>query len=112
VLASTHGVMPFHPAPNDYWRWTHTGLDRLFRENGSWSSVSVAPGAGTGSCLGMLGSYYVDLLFHRARLRPLGRPLVAALNSAGAALDRATALLRDPIPGALFANFHVEAVAG
>jgi SAM-dependent methyltransferase len=111
VLASTHGVMPFHPAPNDEWRWTHTGLARLFRENADWTSVAVAPGAGTGSCLAMLAAYYIDLLFHRARLRPLGRPLVAAANRVGSALDRATPLLRDPIPGSLFANYHVEAVA-
>ena len=30
VLASTHGVMAFHPNPDDLWRWTHTGLERLF----------------------------------------------------------------------------------
>ena len=28
VLASTHGVQVYHPAPVDLWRWTHTGLDR------------------------------------------------------------------------------------
>ena len=30
VLASTHGVQVYHPSPTDYWRWTHTGLERLF----------------------------------------------------------------------------------
>ena len=30
VLASTHGVMVYHPSPNDLWRWTHAGLERLF----------------------------------------------------------------------------------
>jgi SAM-dependent methyltransferase len=111
VLASTHGVMPYHPAPNDEWRWTHTGLGRLFRDNAEWSSVTVTPGAGTGSCLAMLAAYYADLLFHRARIRPLARPLVAGLNRLGPVLDRATPLLREPVPGALFANFHVEAIA-
>ena len=24
VLASTHGTAVYHPAPNDFWRWTHT----------------------------------------------------------------------------------------
>ncbi len=110
VLASTHGVMPFHPAPNDEWRWTHTGLGRLFRDNAEWTSVTVAPGAGTGSCLGMLAAYYIDLLFHRAHARVLARPLVAAANRIGSALDRATPLLREPVPGALFANYHVEAI--
>src|SRR6266571_2744643 len=87
VLASTHGVQVYHPAPNDLWRWTHTGLERLFRENADWSSVTVRPGSGTTACVGMLVSHFLDLLFHRARVRPLGRPLVALVNRSAAALD-------------------------
>ena len=111
VLASTHGVYPYHPNPDDLWRWTHTGLERLFRENGSWSSVTVTPGAGTTATVAMLVAHVVDLLFKRAHVRPLGRPLVLALNAAGEALDRAVPLLHEPIPGSLAANYHVEAVA-
>ena len=33
------------------------------------------------------------------------------LNRTGGALDRRVALLREPVPGALFANLHVTAVA-
>jgi SAM-dependent methyltransferase len=109
VLASTHGAMVYHPNPQDLWRWTHAGLERLFAENGDWSSVTVRPGSGTTACLGMLVSHYLDLLFHRARARRLGRPLVAAVNRAAEALDRTTPLLREPVPGSLFANYHVEA---
>ena len=36
VLASTHGTQVYHPSPQDYWRWTHAGLRRLFEENGEW----------------------------------------------------------------------------
>jgi SAM-dependent methyltransferase len=111
VLASTHGVYPYHPNPDDLWRWTHTGLERLFRESGEWSSVRVVPGAGTAATVAMAVAHVVDLLFKRARLRALGRPLVAALNAAGEALDRAVPALREPIPGSLNANFHVEARA-
>jgi SAM-dependent methyltransferase len=111
VLASTHGTMVYHPAPQDFWRWTHTGLERLFDENGEWSSVTVRPGSGTTACVGMLVSLYLDLLFHRMRLRPLGRPLVAGVNRAARAIDGTTALLREPVPGSLFANYHVEARA-
>jgi hypothetical protein len=57
----------------------------------------------------MLVAHYIDLLFHRARVRPLGRPLVALVNRAAEALDRTTPLLREPIPGSIFANFHIEA---
>jgi SAM-dependent methyltransferase len=111
VLATTHGIYPFHPNPEDLWRWTHTGLARLFSDNGAWSSVTVTAGAGTASTVAMLAAHLVDLFFKRARVRPLGRPAVAALNAAGAALDRAVPLLREPGPGSLAANYHVEAVA-
>jgi SAM-dependent methyltransferase len=111
VLLSTHGVYPFHPNPDDLWRWTHTGLDRLFRDNGDWSSLVVKPGAGTAATVSMLTAHLIDLLFKRAGVRMLGAPLVAALNLAGEGLDRAVPMLREPIPGSLNANFHVEAVA-
>ena len=111
VLLSTHGVYPFHPNPDDLWRWTHDGLERLFRANGAWSSVTVRPGAGTAATVAMLVAHVIDLLAKRVRLRPLGSPFVVLLNAAGEALDRAVPLLREPVPGSLNANYHVEAVA-
>jgi SAM-dependent methyltransferase len=110
VLASTHGVQVYHPAPDDLWRWTHAGLERLFRENGTWSELSVTPGAGTAACLAMLGGLYIDLLAKRLRARPVGGLLVAGLNKSAAAIDRRSRRLREPGPGTLFANFHVVAV--
>jgi SAM-dependent methyltransferase len=109
VLASTHGVMVFHPNPVDHWRWTHTGLERLFATNADWSRVDVEPGAGTAACLGFLIADFVHLLFKRAHLAGAAGPLIAGLNSAAAALDARVALLREPMPGALFANLHLTA---
>jgi SAM-dependent methyltransferase len=111
VFLSTHGVYPFHPNPDDLWRWTHDGLERLFCANGEWSSVTVRPGAGTAATVAMLVAHVIDLLAKRVRLRPLGTPLVALLNAGGEALDRAVPLLREPVPGSLNANYHVEAIA-
>ena len=111
VLLSTHGIYPFHPNPDDLWRWTHDGLDRLFRDNGDWSSLTVRPGAGTAATVSMLNAHLIDLLFKRAGVRVLGTPFVAALNAAGEALDRAVPRLREPVPGSLNANYHVEATA-
>lgn len=109
VLASTHGVQVYHPSPNDLWRWTHTGLEKLFRDNGDWATLEVRPGAGTTACIGMLLTHYIDLLAARARLRAAGRPLVAAVNAAAEAVDERVASLREPIPGSVFANYHVTA---
>jgi phage tail protein X len=59
----------------------------------------------------MLVAHGVDLLAKRAHARALAVPLVAALNAAGHGLDNAVPMLRQPIPGSLNANYHVEAVA-
>ena len=109
VLASTHGVYVYHPGPVDYWRWTHTGLERLFRTNAEWSSVSVTPGAGTTACLGLLLGHYIDLLAFRMHAQWAGRLAAGGINSAAAAIDRRSRLLREPVPGSLTTNFHVVA---
>jgi SAM-dependent methyltransferase len=110
VLASTHGVMLYHPNPQDFWRWTHTGLQRLFESSGGWTDVTVEPGAGSAECLAMLAANYLHLLAKRAGVSRAAGPLIGVLNATAAALDKRVSLLRDPIPGALFANLHVTAV--
>jgi SAM-dependent methyltransferase len=106
VLASTHGTWVYHPSPQDLWRWTHTGLRRLFETNGDWDAVEVTPGVGTAGTLAMLFGTYLDIALRRT---PLSRPPVWALNRVGAALDGRFRSLREPIPGSLIANFHVVA---
>jgi SAM-dependent methyltransferase len=110
VLASTHGVMLYHPNPQDLWRWTHTGLRRLFEREADWAAVTVEPGAGSAACMGFLAGHYVHLLAKRAHAARLAGPAISALNALAAALDQRVALLREPVPGALFANLHVVAV--
>lgn len=34
LILSTHGTWPYHPEPNDYWRWTATGLRKLVEDCG------------------------------------------------------------------------------
>jgi SAM-dependent methyltransferase len=111
VLLSTHGVYPFHPNPDDLWRWTHQGLERLFLTNGEWASVTVRPGAGTAGTIGMLVAHGLDLLAKRAHIRRAATPFVVALNAVGEGLDRSVPLLASTAPGTLHANYHVEAVA-
>jgi SAM-dependent methyltransferase len=110
VLASTHGVQVYHPDPVDLRRWTHEGLRRLFEENGDWSSLDVVPSSGTTACVGMLVALYVDLLARQARIGAVGRVVVAGLNTTAAAVDRRIRRLREPLPGTIFANYHVIAV--
>ena len=106
VLASTHGVQVYHPSPADYWRWTHTGLRRLFESAAEWSELTVEPAAGTASALAMLLGTYLEIAFRRA---VLARPPVFVLNKLGAALDGRSTRLREPLPGSLIPNLHVVA---
>jgi SAM-dependent methyltransferase len=110
VLASTHGTQVYHPNPDDYWRWTHTGLERLFTTNGDWERVDVEPNAGTTSALAMLIARSLHLLVKRAAIPWAARPFVYVLNVSAAAIDARVPALREKRPGALFANFHVTAV--
>jgi SAM-dependent methyltransferase len=110
VLASTHGVMAYHPSPADYWRWTVAGLERLFATASGWAHVRVEPASGTTACIGMIASMYLALGARRARLGPAARPFVHVINRAARAADRRSGTLRDARqPGALIANFHVVA---
>jgi SAM-dependent methyltransferase len=111
VLASTHGVQVYHPNPHDLWRWTHAGLERLFRDHGEWVSVTVTPGSGTAACVGMLLAVYGDIALRKARLGLVARGFSWSLNSAAAAADRRSAKLREPGPGTVHANYHVVADA-
>lgn len=109
VLASTHGVQVYHPSPNDYWRWTHAGLEKLFRDAADWDTLEVRPGAGTTACIGMLLTHYIELLAGRLHARRAARPVVAAVNAGAELLDRRMPALREPIPGSVVANYHVVA---
>ena len=109
VLAATHGTQVYHPLPVDHWRWTHTGLERLFVSAGAWRSVTVSPGAGTCACLGMLLATYIDLLAQRAHAVWAGKLVNAVVNRAAAAIDARSRMLRETVPGSLIANFHVVA---
>src|SRR5262245_36203580 len=59
-LLSTHGSWFYHPDPEDFWRWTPAGLERLFREAG----------------------------FERVRVRPVGRTKRSLATLMLTALDR------------------------
>lgn len=107
ALVSTHGVQAYHPSPVDHWRWTHSGLERLFQMNGDWASLQVTAASGTASCLAMLFGVYLGLMLKQVHARPLAMPFVWTMNRAARTLDRR---IGDPRrPGALVANYHVAA---
>ena len=34
MILSTHGYWIYHPTPNDYWRWTSSGLKKIIENSG------------------------------------------------------------------------------
>jgi len=111
VLASTHGVQAFHPSPGDYWRWTRTGLEKLFHDNAPWASVTVQPGSGSAACVAMLASFYIRNTLRRLGLGPVGAAVTWLLNTVAGAVDRVSPAYGGTGPGTLHANYHVVAVA-
>lgn len=115
ALVSTHGVFLFHPDPpeggQDLWRWTHTGLAKVFRDTGRWSEIEVSPNGEALSCVGYILAQYLDEGLRRVGpewLRALG---VGALNRATSWVDkRYPPRARVPQPGSLSANYLLAAV--
>jgi SAM-dependent methyltransferase len=88
VFASTHGCFPWHPYPQDHWRWTQTGLPLLFRRCG-FSNVEIYATRGTVSGIFFLLAHYSFTWLQRGRFRQIvQKPAVASLNWLGELLDR------------------------
>lgn len=112
ALVSTHGVFLYHPDPpgsgRDYWRWTHSGLARLFRECGDWSLIDIQPNGNFFACLGYLLVQFVDEVAGRSGPEVLRRALTSAINLGAGWLDRRyPPRARVPHPGSLSANYLV-----
>lgn len=104
VFASTHGCFPWHPYPQDHWRWTQTGLPLLFKRYGSFSSVQVFATRGTVSGIFFLLAHYAYRWASHGCVKPfLRRPLTLFVNRLGEFLDRKT-------PGLHDLNRHVTAI--
>ena len=47
VMFTVPGVWPYHPTPNDYWRWTHPGLEELVSGVDTLELVEIIPHGST-----------------------------------------------------------------
>lgn len=112
ALVSTHGVVRYHPNPEDYWRWTHAGLDRLFRASARWGPIRLYANGGAAAALTYLAMSEVSTLANRSRaLRLVVAPLTVVLNSLASSADRMVRRLARDRPPALAPNYLVAAVA-
>ena len=99
VLVTTHGCFPWHPYPQDHWRWTQTGLPLLFRKDGGFSDVRLFATRGTMSGIFFLLAHYVQLWTSQGRgwriKQRIRRPLTMLVNRVGEYVDAKTPSLHD-----------------
>ncbi len=96
VLISTHGSFPWHPYPQDHWRWTQTGLPLLLKRNGGFKSVELFATRGTISgCFFLFAHYAYAGTSRNYALRLIRSPLTVMINKVGECLDEWFAALRD-----------------
>lgn len=113
AFVSTHGVARYHAnqgAFEDYWRWTHAGLDRLVRQGREWGDVTVHPYGGSAAALAYLLARQLEVLAAKARLRAAVRPCIAVLQSFALNLERLRKRIAPNRPPALAPNYPVVAV--
>ena len=104
IFASTHGCFPWHPYPQDHWRWTQTGLPLLFTRYGEALSVECFSTRGTISGIFFLLAHYAyDWGLQGQFKSRLRSPLVSLINRLGEWLDHKT-------PGLWDVNRHVTAI--
>jgi len=104
VFASTHGCFPWHPYPQDHWRWTQTGLPLLFKQYGGFESVQIFATRGTISGMFFLLAHYAyDWASQSSFKRHLRGPLTTLINRLGEFFDKKMPGLRD-------INRHVTAI--
>jgi SAM-dependent methyltransferase len=114
AFISTHGVAPYHAADgtsvDDYWRWTHAGLERLLRMTGDWVDVTILPNGGTGAALAYLIGRELEIVASKLRVQVAAAPVVATGNLAGWLFDRALRRLYPLRPPDLAPNYLAVAV--
>lgn len=110
AILSTHGVYRYHPNPEDYWRWTHAGLERLFRMCGQWEQVDVYPNGGEATAFAYLLSAEVYGAASKLGFAAASAPLIFFTNVAAWNLDRALKPYYRNHPPALSANYLVVGV--
>lgn len=115
AFLSTHGVYLYHPDPSDsdrdYWRWTHSGLSRIFNQAAEWEELKVQAQGDVVACLGYITAQYADELGKKVPVPKLGDVLVTLINVVSEWVDaRFPPNARFPNPGSMNSNYLVTAV--
>lgn len=95
LILTTHGVWPYHPDPDDYWRWTAAGLAYELRRQGFQIERIHHCGELFGAAVPLLGYPLVPLLGRGSLIaRLFARLVFFILNASALAGDRLLKALR------------------
>jgi SAM-dependent methyltransferase len=81
LMLSTHGNMHNHGIPNDYWRWTRYGLQKILKK---FKDVHVMDNCDPGMTLFQINNFYVQ----RLNLFHLMTPVLVFNNIVGRVADK------------------------
>jgi len=114
AFVSTHGTIRYHATPDrrpdDFWRWTHAGLQLQVAGAANWEEVAVRPNGGTASALAFLLGREVEIALRQVRARPVAAASVAVMNAVAWRIDRAVAAAYPGRPPDLAPNYLAVAV--
>jgi SAM-dependent methyltransferase len=114
AFVSTHGVALYHATAgspvDDYWRWTHSGLEQMFRATGGWQQIEVLSNGETASALGYLIGRELEIIAGKIGAQLAAAPIVIFLNAAAWSIDGAMKRLLPSRPPHLAPNYLVVAV--
>jgi SAM-dependent methyltransferase len=114
AFVSTHGVALYHAVAgspvDDSWRWTHSGLERMFRVTGDWQQIEVLSNGETASALAYLIGREFEVIAAKLGVRLAVAPLVMLLNTTAWTIDRTVKRLFPFRPPHLAPNYLVIAV--
>jgi SAM-dependent methyltransferase len=114
AFVSTHGVALYHATAgspiDDYWRWTHSGLERMFRATGRWRQIEVLPNGETASAFAYLIGREFENVASKLRVRLAAAPFVVLLNAAAWSIDGAIRRRASSRPPHLAPNYLVVAI--
>jgi SAM-dependent methyltransferase len=104
LFLSTHGCFPWHPYPQDHWRWTQTGLPLFIYKYGKFSNVEITSCRGSISGIFFLLAHYMYAWASKGKIRIKFRKTITKLiNKIGDYFDKKTPSLHD-------INRHVTAI--
>jgi SAM-dependent methyltransferase len=112
AFMSTHGIAPHHPNPNDYWRWTKAGLERLFITAADWADVEIHANGGSATTIVYLTGGELNKVAGKLGLVPLSNAIVLLLNTIAWRLDQVLLRTYPERFADLSANYLVVATRG